>query len=130
MNSFSLDELKRLTTEKYIQKINLQITRIFCIKDPLVTCVYILPFDIPDDILNYYYKVFELSDISNFKDRLYFIKPVRLFLLIVGKYRQFPIAFFNFGKVALFPEGFEENLEFNQGKAGVFGPGVSFKRRR
>lgn len=53
----------------------MQITRIFNLKDPLVDVIYISPFDLSNEIINYYYKILELGDVTNYKDRLHFIWP-------------------------------------------------------
>lgn len=44
INSFSFDELKRLTMMKLNQRENAQITRIFAISDPLIEIIYVCPF--------------------------------------------------------------------------------------
>ena len=43
--------------EKYIQKQNMQIARLFAIKDPLIDVIYVAPFDLPNEIISYYSKV-------------------------------------------------------------------------
>ena len=55
--------------EKYIQKQNMQIARLFAIKDPLVDVIYVAPFDLPNEIISYYSKV-----INYFHDFFYDIK--------------------------------------------------------
>jgi len=35
----------------------------------------IVPFELPMEVLTYYYKICELGDISNYKERLHFICP-------------------------------------------------------
>jgi len=50
-------------------------TRIFRIKDPLTEIVYVSPFDLSPEILNYYYKILELGEVPNFKDRIHFVWP-------------------------------------------------------
>ena len=50
INTFSFDELKRLTMEKVSQRQNMQITRIFNLRDPNVEIVYVAPFDLSIDI--------------------------------------------------------------------------------
>ena len=75
INSFSFEESRRLTMEKFLQRQNNQITRLFNIKDPLVEIIYISPFDLPAEIINYYHKVLSLGEINDFKDRIHFIWP-------------------------------------------------------
>lgn len=85
INTFSYDELKRLTMEKVSQRQNMQITRIFGLRDPLVEIIYIAPFDLSSEILNYYYKILELNGIADYKDRIHFIWP--------EEYLRFPSHF-------------------------------------
>lgn len=75
INSYSFEDSKRLTMEKFLQRQNTQITRIFNIKDPLVEIIYVSPFDLPSEIINYYHKVLDLGEIHDYKDRLHFIWP-------------------------------------------------------
>lgn len=53
----------------------MQITRIFSLKDPNVEVIYISPYELPSEIVNYYYKILELGDISDYRSRLHFISP-------------------------------------------------------
>lgn len=53
----------------------MQITRIFSLKDPLVEVIYVCPYELSTEIVNYYYKILELGEISNFRTRLHFISP-------------------------------------------------------
>lgn len=53
----------------------MQITRIFALKDPLVEVVYVSPYELSTEIVNYYYKILELGDVVDFKSRLHFISP-------------------------------------------------------
>ncbi len=75
INTFSYDELKRLTMEKVSQRQNSQITRLFRLKDPLVEIVYISPFDLSSDIISYYNKILDLNGVSDYRDRLHFVWP-------------------------------------------------------
>ncbi len=75
INSFSFQETRRLTMEKFLQRQNNQMTRIFNIRDPLVEIIYISPFDLPAEIINYYHKVMSLGDLNDYKDRIHFIWP-------------------------------------------------------
>jgi hypothetical protein len=54
---FLYQEMKRLTMEKQLQRENIQITRVFNIRDPMVSIIYVCPFSLSPDITNYYYKV-------------------------------------------------------------------------
>lgn len=50
-------------------------TRIFNLMDPLVEIIYIAPYDLSSEIINYYYKIFELNGIADYKDRIHFVWP-------------------------------------------------------
>lgn len=41
----------------------------------MLEIIYISPFELSQDILNYYSKVLQLGNISNYKERLYFLSP-------------------------------------------------------
>ena len=44
VNSISVSEMKRMSMEKFLQRENSQISRIFAVKDPLVDVIYVSPF--------------------------------------------------------------------------------------
>ena len=44
VNSISVQEMKRMSMEKFLQRENAQISRIFSVKDPLVDVIYLSPF--------------------------------------------------------------------------------------
>ncbi len=44
INSNSMHELKRISMEKFLQRENAQIARIFAVKDPNVDVIYVSPF--------------------------------------------------------------------------------------
>ncbi|KAL4463088.1 hypothetical protein ABPG74_007089 [Tetrahymena malaccensis] len=79
INTFSYDELKRLSMEKVSQRQNMQITRIFALKDPNLELIYISPYELPSEVVNYYYKILELGDISDYRSRLHFISPEKAY---------------------------------------------------
>ena len=76
--SFSFEEMRRLTMEKFVQRQNSQICRIFRLKDPYIEIVYVSPFDLSPEIISYYHKVLHLAGIPNYKERLHFVWPVTL----------------------------------------------------
>jgi hypothetical protein len=53
---------------------NTQITRIFNIRNPHKHIIYILPFALDEETINYYYKIMELEEIPNYKERVTFIE--------------------------------------------------------
>lgn len=44
INSLSIEELKRISMEKFLQRENAQLSRIFALRDPNVDIIYISPF--------------------------------------------------------------------------------------
>jgi hypothetical protein len=44
ISSISIDELKRISMEKFLQRENAQLSRIFSLKDPEVEVIYVTPF--------------------------------------------------------------------------------------
>jgi IQ domain-containing protein H len=75
INSYSLTELQRLTTEKLKQKENSQIARIFSVKDPNVDVIYICPFTLTNDVYKYYLKILELVEIDGADKRFHIVVP-------------------------------------------------------
>jgi hypothetical protein len=75
IQSISCDELQRLSMEKFLQRQNAQIARLFALKDPLVDIIYIAPFDLPPEVLSYYSKVFELGGLEGFQNRYTILWP-------------------------------------------------------
>lgn len=67
--------MKRLSMEKCIQRQNIQLSRIFKLRDPLLSIIYIAPYDLSPELISYYHKVLELGEVSNYKNRLYFVNP-------------------------------------------------------
>ena len=65
INSISVSEMKRISMEKFLQRENAQISRIFQIKDPLVDILYVSPFQMTNDVIGYYMKILEIGDIEN-----------------------------------------------------------------
>lgn len=74
--SFSFEEMRRLTMEKFVQRQNSQICRIFRLKDPDIEIVYVAPFDLSPELISYYHKILDLAGIPNYKERLHFVWPV------------------------------------------------------
>jgi hypothetical protein len=64
-----------MTISNYSEKKNLQITRMFRLKDPRLVIIMVCPNDLPIEVVNYYYKVMELAGIENYRDRLHFVVP-------------------------------------------------------
>jgi len=75
LNSFSYSEDQRLTMENFLQRANTQISRIFSCKDNLIEIIYITPIELDEEIINYYSKVLQISELVAFKDRVHFLYP-------------------------------------------------------
>ena len=75
INSFSVPENYRKTLEKYKQKENNQIARLFRVKDPNVDIIYVCPFPLTNEIYNYYLKILELVEIENPDRRFTIVVP-------------------------------------------------------
>lgn len=65
INSISVHEMKRISMEKFLQRENAQISRIFSVKDPLVEVIYVSPFQMTNDVIGYYMKILEIGEIEN-----------------------------------------------------------------
>ena len=50
-------------------------TRIFCLRDPNIEIIYVAPYALPKEIISYYYKICELGELQNYKERIHFIWP-------------------------------------------------------
>lgn len=46
-----------VSKEELVQKMNVEITRIFNVREPNLNIIYVCPFPLSADITNYYYKV-------------------------------------------------------------------------
>lgn len=75
INSYSISEMRRLSIEKFKQKENAQIARIFSVKDPNVDVIYICPFKLTAEVEKYYMKILELVEIESPRKRFHIIVP-------------------------------------------------------
>ena len=64
-----------MTIEKFKQKENSEIARIFSVKDPNVDVIYISPFTLTSDVQKYYLKILELVEIDQPEKRFNIIVP-------------------------------------------------------
>lgn len=64
-----------MSIEKFKQKENAQMARIFSVKDPNVDVVYICPYPLTKEIQTYYEKILELVEIENPTSRFAIIIP-------------------------------------------------------
>ena len=75
VNSLSIEEAKRISMDKFLQRENAQISRIFASKDPNVDIIYVSPFQMTPDVLGYYTKILEIGDIDSGNKRVHFVVP-------------------------------------------------------
>ena len=75
INSLSYDSSINCTIDKYILKESLQLNRLIRLKDKNLQILYILPFNLSEDILSYYYSTLESVGIEDIKNRVQFIVP-------------------------------------------------------
>ena len=75
INSYSISEMRRLSIEKFKQKENAQIARIFSVKDENVDVIYICPFKLTAEVEKYYMKILELVEIEAPRKRFHIIVP-------------------------------------------------------
>ena len=61
--------------DKYSMKESLQINRLIRLVDPKVEIVYIVPYELPETILSYYYSILENLGVTNLENRVHFIIP-------------------------------------------------------
>lgn len=70
-----MDEKRRLSFDKYKERENAQISRIFRLKDPNVDVIYITPFVLSADVTRYYAKILELCEVPDASERLHLVFP-------------------------------------------------------
>ena len=116
ISSLNFEELQRLSMDKYNQKQNLQITRLFALRDPLVEVIYVAPFDLPPEVMGYYSKVMELGGIPNFQTRFHIVWP--------DKYHKFPSHFPVTKALIYSPKTQKRILQLIKGKKAYIVPGV------
>ena len=76
INSLSYDgKYNNCITDKYSMKENLQISRLIRLIDPKLKIIYIIPYNLPEEILSYYYSILENIGIKNLEKRVHFIVP-------------------------------------------------------
>lgn len=75
INSMSIEEIKRISMEKFLQRENSQLSRIFAVKDPNVDIIYVSPFQMTPDVMGYYMKILEIGSIDASSNRVQFVVP-------------------------------------------------------
>jgi hypothetical protein len=69
------DEDKRLTMDYFPERQNVQLSRIFKLKDPNLIVIFISSAELQPELLTYYYRMMELAGIDNYRERLIFMAP-------------------------------------------------------
>ena len=73
--SLSFEEHVRLATPRFAAHQNSQLARLCALGDPLVDVVYVAPFELPEDVMNYYLKLLAVSGIEEPEHRFRVIVP-------------------------------------------------------
>ena len=73
--SISNDSYTNCLIDKFSLKEALQLNRLIRLVDPNLEIIYILPFNLNDEILTYYISLLENIGIKNIEDRLHFFVP-------------------------------------------------------
>jgi len=85
------------------------------LRDPLTEIIYVCPFDLPAEIINYYHKVLDLGEIHNYKDRLHFVWP--------ENHINFPSHFTTSRLLLYSPKAMKRIQSLIQGKNAFIVPG-------
>ena len=75
INSLSYDSSMNCTIDKYMLKESLQLNRLIKLKDKNLKIIYILPFNLSDEILSYYFGALEAVGVTDIKNRIKFLVP-------------------------------------------------------
>lgn len=117
ISSISIGELKRISMEKFLQRENAQLSRIFSLKDPEVEVVYVTPFQMTSEVLGYYMKILEIGEVSSPQSRLHIVVP--------NNVAKFP-SHFCLAQVLLYsPKTLQKIKSLIQGKQAYIVPGIT-----
>ena len=75
INSLTYESNINCTIDKYILKESLQLNRLIRLKDKNLKIIFILPFNLSEDIISYYYSTLTEAGIEDIKKRVEFIVP-------------------------------------------------------
>ena len=75
INSLTYESAINCTIDKYMLKESLQLNRLIRLKDKNLKIIFILPFNLTEDILSYYYSTLTEAGIEDIKRRVEFIVP-------------------------------------------------------
>jgi len=91
-------------------------TRIFCLRDPNIEIIYVAPYALPKEIISYYYKICELGELQNYKERIHFIWP--------ENFNEFP-SYFSTSKLLYYsPMALNRIKELIQNKTAYIVPSM------
>ena len=115
--SLSIDELKRISMEKFLQRENAQLSRIFALKDPNVEVIYVTPFQMTSDVIGYYMKILEIGDVKDAQSRLNIVVPDNI--------HKFPHHFSLSQMLMYSPKTLKKIKNLIQGKQAFIVPGTA-----
>ena len=75
INSLSYDSYNNCKIDKYILKESLQLNRLIRLIDQNLEIIYILPFNLSEEILSYYYSTLKTVGIENIEKKVHFLIP-------------------------------------------------------
>lgn len=75
INSLSYDSDVNCTISKYTERQNNQMSRLIRLRDPNIEIIYISPYVIPEDVVNFYFSILKTIGISDVKERVHFVVP-------------------------------------------------------
>ena len=75
INSLSYDSYNNCKIDKFILKESLQLNRLIRLIDPNLEIIYILPFNLSEEILSYYYSTLKTVGIENIEKKIHFLIP-------------------------------------------------------
>jgi hypothetical protein len=61
--------------EHYQERLNIQLSRVFRLRDENLIIIFISSSELSPELLNYYYRMIELAGIDNYRERLIFLTP-------------------------------------------------------
>ena len=62
-------------TDKYPMKESLQLSRLINLRNPNIEIIYIIPYELPEEIISYYFSILEKIGIKNINQRVTFLIP-------------------------------------------------------
>ena len=75
INSLSYDSYNNCKIDKFILKESLQLNRLIRLIDPNLEIIYILPFNLSEEILSYYYSTLKNVGLENVENKVHFLIP-------------------------------------------------------